>query len=215
MIERLETVLESMGTIHDRKYDAEESAIMNALLQNTDGKLFEEGHRRLGILLGYAAHNSNEEAAPDPWWAADDAFCFVFEDHAEGKPETVFSVTKARQAASHPKWIQANVPSLSEAQIFPVLITPCTKTTKGAIPVLKDVHFWHLNAFRAWMKGALQAVRHVRRDFPGPGNLEWRLSVAGRFIAEKIGPAELKKMLVATAADCMEVVKAKEEDSID
>jgi hypothetical protein len=91
-----------MGTLHDRKYDAEESAIMNALLQNANGKLFEEGHKRLGALLGYAANNSTEEAAPDPWWAADDDFCFVFEDHAEGKSETIFSVTKARQAASHP-----------------------------------------------------------------------------------------------------------------
>jgi hypothetical protein len=101
------------------------------------------------------------------------------------------------------------------AEIVPILITPCTHTTKGAVPVLKDVHFWHLNAFRAWMKNALQAIRHIRRDFQGPGNLEWRISAADRFIAEKIAPAELKKMLVATAADCMEVVKAKEEDGVD
>ncbi len=68
MIERLETVLEKMGTIHDRKFDAEESAILGLLLQNDDGNAFERGHKRLGDLLGYSAGSSSEDAAPDPWW---------------------------------------------------------------------------------------------------------------------------------------------------
>lgn len=68
MIERLETVLERMGTIHDRKFDAEEAAILNAILQDDDGTLFEDGHQRLGALLGYSAGNSTDDAAPDPWW---------------------------------------------------------------------------------------------------------------------------------------------------
>jgi hypothetical protein len=76
MIERLETVLENMGTIHDRKYDAEESTILKLLLQNDDGKAFERGHKQLGDLLGYSAGNSSEEAAPDAWWSADDSFMF-------------------------------------------------------------------------------------------------------------------------------------------
>lgn len=113
LIERLETVLEDMGTIHDRKYDAEESAILKFLLQDSDGTVFEEGHERLGKFLGYAAGNSSDDAAPDPWWIADDDFCFVFEDHAEGKPDTVFSTAKARQAASHPQWIRENLSELS------------------------------------------------------------------------------------------------------
>jgi hypothetical protein len=212
MIERLETVLENMGTIHDRKYDAEETAILNLLLQNSSGKAFEGGHKRLGDLLGYSAGNSSEEAAPDPWWTPDDSFCLVFEDHAGGDPETIYSVTKARQAASHPEWIRENLPQLSKAEIVAVLITPCTRTTKGAIPSLKQVRYWHLDDFRAWMKNALQVLRDLRRDFPGPGNLAWRSTVAEKFKTANIAPQELKQMLTKTAAECMRVVAAKEED---
>jgi len=213
MVERLETVLENMGTVHDRKYDAEESAILAGLLQDLDGKLFERGHKRLGDFLGYSAGSSAEEAAPDPWWIADDSFCFVFEDHAEGKPDTIFSVAKARQAALHPEWIRLNVPELSQAEIFPILITPCTRTTKGAIPFLKQVHYWHLEEFRAWMKNALQVLRDIRREFAGPGNLGWRATAVDRLRAANIGPRELRQMLLKTAANSMQVISAKEEES--
>ena len=214
MIERLETVFESMGTVHDRKYDAEESAILGFLLQNSDGKAFEVGHKRLGDFIGYTAGSSSEEAAPDPWWIADDSLCLVFEDHAEGKPETVFSVTKARQAALHPQWLRNKFPELSEAQIIPVLITPCTRTTEGAIPFLKEVRCWPLEDFRSWAKTALQALRDLRRDFPGPGNLFWRTDAADKLKTAKIAPDVLAAMLGKTAADCMQVVSAKEEEEV-
>jgi len=212
IIERLETVLDSMGTIHDRKYDAEESAILSSILQDSDGIAFEEGHRRLGMVLGFSAGNSSEDAAPDPWWSADDSFCFVFEDHGEGKPDTVFSVRKARQAASHPEWIRENVPELSSAEIVPVLITPCKSTTKGAIPSLKKLRYWQLDHFRAWAKQALQALRDIRRDFPGPGSLTWRVSAAAKLSEAKIAPAEMQRMLDQTAAEAMEVVTGQEEE---
>lgn len=212
IVERLESVFESMGTVHDRKYDAEESAILGLLLQNSDGRAFEHGHKRLGDFLGYSAGNSSEEAAPDPWWIADDSLCLVFEDHAEGKPETVFSVTKARQAALHPQWLRNKFPELADTEIIPVLITPCTRTTEGAIPFLKEVRCWPLDEFRSWAKSALQALRDLRRDFPGAGNLFWRTDAVEKLKTARIAPDVLKAMLGRTAAECMEVVTAKEEE---
>jgi hypothetical protein len=211
MIERLETVLDNMGTIHDRKYDAEENAILTAILQDSDGKQFEEGHRRLGAILGFSAGNSSEDAAPDPWWIADDSFCFVFEDHSEAKTDTVFSVRKARQAASHPEWIRQNVAELADAEVVPVLITPCMTTTKGALPSLKRVQYWHLDQFRSWAKQALQALRDIRREFPGPGSLTWRNSAAAKLRQARIAPTDMKQMLAHTAAEVMEVVTSQEE----
>src|SRR4029453_10903774 len=149
IVERLECVLEQIGTIHDRKFDAEENAILTALLQTADGKAFEAGHVRLGRLLGYEADNSDDDAAPDPWWIADDTV-FVFEDHAEAGGNTVFSATKARQAASHPDWIRENLKLPPTTEIIPIIITPCTKTTKGAVPSLRKVRYWALDDFCAW-----------------------------------------------------------------
>jgi hypothetical protein len=210
-IERLELILESMGTIHDRKYDAEESAILGAILQSDDGLAFENGHERLGRLLGFSAANSAEDAAPDPWWIADDSLCFVFEDHAEGKADTLFSVRKARQAASHPDWIRTTLTLPTDAEVIPVIITPCTRTTKGAIPTLKKLRYWNLDDFRAWATNALRVLREIRRDFPGPGNLAWRTSAAEKLKTASIAPRQLKEMLTRTADQAMKEVDAEEE----
>lgn len=212
IVERLETVLDSLGTIHDRKYDAEEKAIMEAILQNKDGKLFEAGQERLGRLLGYNASNSDDDAAPDPWWIADDTICFVFEDHAEGDPATVFSARKARQAASHPDWIRENLGLSTATEIISVVITPCTKTTKGAVPSLRKVRYWSRDDFCAWAKSALRVIREIRRDFPGSGDLTWRTAAVARLKEAKIAPDQLKSILLNSAADKMKVVDAAGEE---
>lgn len=205
IVERLEVVLEGMGTIHDRKYDAEEKAILDLILQTSDGKRFEAGHERLGKFLGYDAGNRDEDAAPDPWWIADDATCFVFEDHAEGSPETVFSASKARQAAAHPDWIRENLGLSADTEIIPVVITPCTRTTRGAIPSLRKVRYWSRDDFCAWAKSALKTIRELRREFPGIGDLTWRMKAVARLKEAKIAPEQLKGMLLESAADAMAV----------
>lgn len=210
-IERLEKILDDMGTTHDRKYDAEESEILRALLQNDDGTCFENGHERLGRLLGYSAANSADDGAPDPWWIADDSLCFVFEDHAGGKPSTVFSVQKARQAASHPDWIRTTLSLPSDAEVIPIIITPCTRTTKGAIPTLKRLRYWNLDDFRTWAKNALHLIREIRRDFPGPGNLAWRTATAEKLKGAGIAPRQLKELLSQSADQAMEEVDAEED----
>jgi hypothetical protein len=211
IIERIEVVLEELGIIHDRKYDAEERKILDAILQTDDGTAFEGGHERLGKLLGYSAGNSTDEAAPDPWWIADDTICFVFEDHAEGKKDTVFSARKARQAASHPDWLREHLRLSEGTEIIPVIITPCTKTVKGAIPILRKVRYWSRDDFCSWAKNALQAMRDIRRDFPGVGNLAWRTAAIARLKEAKIAPEQLKDMLSKSAADVMNVVNSEED----
>jgi hypothetical protein len=212
MIERLEGVLEELGTTHDRRYDAEEAFILNRLLQSEDGRAFEEGHERLGRLLGFDVGNSDDEGAPDPWWVVDESLCFVFEDHAEGKKDTRFSVNKARQAASHPNWIRSELELDNDAEIISVVITPCSKTTNGAVPHLKQVRYWHLDEFRTWAKAALQALRDLRRSFPGPGNITWREIAIEAFRRACISPDELKHLLARTAAEMMADVGGEEEE---
>ena len=82
---------------------------------------------------------------------------------------------------------------------------------RGAIPSLKRVRYWSREDFRAWAKTALQVVREIRRDFPGPGNLGWRATVATRFKEAKIAPIEIERMLSKSAADAVTVVAGGEE----
>lgn len=210
-IERLESILASMGTSHNRKYDSEENAILKAILQGDDGRLFENGHERLGRLLGYYAGNSNDEAAPDPWWVADDSLCFVFEDHSESKPSTVFSVRKSRQASTHSDWIRDKLKLNLDCEIIPVIITSCTTTTKGAMPILKKVRYWNLDDFRIWAKKALQIIREIRKEFSGPGSFTWRTMAAEKLKEAKIAPYQLKELLSITADQAMKEVQTQDE----
>lgn len=212
LVERIEIIFDELGTIHDRKYDAEEREILQAILQTDDGILFEGGHERLGKMLGFTAGNSTDEAAPDPWWMADDMI-FVFEDHAEGKMGTIFPATKARQAASHPDWLRENLTLTESIEIIPVLITPCTKASKGAVPTLRKVRYWSRDQFCAWAQEALRTLRDLRRTFPGIGNLSWRTSAVAQLKAANIAPRQLNAMLSRSAADAMRPVDIAGEDA--
>ena len=187
------------------KFDAEEAAILRLILQDDDGKLFEQGRERLGRLLGFDVGHSDEEAAPDPWWIVDSSLCFAFEDHGEGKAATVLSPTKARQAASHPDWVRSELGFGAAAEVVPVLITPARKASKGAVPHLKRVRYWNREDFRAWARGALHAVRDLRRSYPGEGNLEWRQEAANALRRTHVAPLELEELLSKTAAEVMTV----------
>lgn len=211
IVERIEGVLEGLGTIHDRKYDAEERDILTALLQTKDGTAFEGGHVRLGTMLGYSSDNSSDEAAPDPWWIADDSVCFVFEDHAEGDGTSPFSATKARQAVSHPDWLRENRGLPESMEIIPIIITPCKKASKGAIPSLRKVKYWPRDSFCEWATNALRVIRDLRRDFPGIGNLAWRTSALARLEEAHVTPAALKKLLSQSAADLMSAAEPEGE----
>ena len=189
-IERVEGVLERLGTVTDREFNKRDREIIEGL---ASPDAFEQAHVRLGELLGFDAGKRESDASPDPWWAAGD-ICFVFEDHAGATNDTL-DATKARQVASHPNWIRENVVLPDDAVILPVLVSPVTKAKSGAVPHLHAVALWELEHFRAWAGQALRTVRDLRRSFGQPGDLVWRADAAQRFEHEGLGADQLHDRL--------------------
>lgn len=173
-VERLESYLQKLGTVHNRAFSAREKQIREGL---ATGAGFEAAQVLLGEHLGFEAGKKEDDASPDPWWRIGD-FAFVFEDHANAGATAVIDATKARQAASHPDWLREHVPGTAGANIQPVLVTPAAKAKKGAMPHLGRVVFWSLADFRSWSDKALDAVRELRREFVEPGDLAWRAQAA-------------------------------------
>jgi hypothetical protein len=175
-VEKIEGVLSSLGTTHDRNYSKAERMILDGL--NEPSK-FEDAHKLLGEHLGYDAGKIESSASPDPWWQSGH-ICLVFEDHAMAKESTILDPTKARQAASHPAWIRDNVPSCKspDVLIYPVLITPVLIAEPGALPHLGGVFLWKLDEFKAWAREAMGVVRELRKTFVQPGDLAWRAQAA-------------------------------------
>lgn len=194
MIELIEDRFVELGTSSMRRFAVEEKAIIEGISQG-DADSFEEAQRRLGLLLGFVADNSQDQGAPDPWWILDVGHCLVFEDHSDAKPESTLDAKKARQAAMHPNWIIDHGVVPKECNIQPVLVTPVTKAEGAAKPHLKDFALWPLPEFQDWAIGAMASLRKLRRDFVDKGDLVWRAQAANELETAGLTP----KAIFATA----------------
>jgi hypothetical protein len=195
-IERLEALLLKLGTVNPRAYTRHETDILNGLASAAG---FEAAQRDLGELLGFSTGKEEKEGSPDPWWIVGDV-CLVFEDHVAAEPETIIDVKKARQVASHPTWIRANVPIANNARIIPVLVTPCTEARAGAMIHLETVRVWPLNQFREWSKRALAVVRQIRTSLVDAGDLAWRAEAQAAFELAGLDAKSLVAMLEGQTA---------------
>jgi hypothetical protein len=199
-IERLENCFENLGTVQNRKYDEEERFIALNIMEDENTK-FEPAHERLGTLLGFQTGKVESTGSPDPWWILHDELCLVFEDHSDAAVTSSLSVTKARQAASHPNWIRENLPLAKSANIIPVLVTPVALADQDALTHLKEVCVWNINDFRAWAKVALQNIRELRRTFPGSGDLVWRAAAADRLQAAQLDSQSITGLMLSRPAE--------------
>ncbi|HVU07289.1 MAG TPA: DEAD/DEAH box helicase [Verrucomicrobiae bacterium] len=202
LVERLETNLEKIGTLHSQKFDEIEKFIRENLLAS-DNTQFKRGQTELGKLLGYDAGNKETTGAPDPWWIADENLCFIFEDHSDAKLASSLNVTKARQVCTHPNWVRKNLPMVEGAIILPVLVTPVTKADTDALPHLSEVALWKINDFRKWADNALTVIRQLRATFPGPGDLVWRAEAATAYMEHVLDPTGLLNFFKSQPASKM------------
>ena len=204
-IERVEAILEQLGTTHDRRFAKREKEILDGLQSREKGP-FEYAHRILGEILGFEANNVEEDGSPDPWWIAGNV-CFVFEDHTGARESSALHVTKARQVASHPDWMLENVEASVNTNILPVLVTPVKKVKQGAVPHLRDVALWPLDEFRDWACEAIAVIRNLRTTFAEPGDLTWRAMAAEVFKQRGLDAPSLRTRLRSQRADSLEPVK--------
>ena len=195
-LEGVELQFEKLGNLHDRKFDILEREILMGL---NNPASFESAQVALGNLLGFAAGNAETDAAPDPWWHIGDT-CFVFEDYAGAQIGTKLSATKARQVASHPNWIVANLPAAKDARILPILVAPISAAEVGAIPHLIAVGFWDLSDFRAWAANCLRVLRELKRTFPEVGDMVWKAEAADEFAKNGMTPEAIHELCFQRSA---------------
>ena len=199
-VERLENVLFALGTASEHKFEKRAKVILDNLAAS---KTFEEGQRQLGELLGFVTGNGKSDAAPDPWWLGA-ATGIVFEDHADGKATTVFSATKAKQAAMHPDWMQENEAEAENLDIVSVIVTPCTTAGHGAKPALRKVQYWSLDDFRSWARETIGIIRTLKTSLPPNGDLFWRMNAANE-LSNKGRTLETILASLPIAADAMTI----------
>jgi len=195
-IEKIESVLSSLGTAYQRRYVEREKEIKEGLLtrDSNNPKPFENAQRLLGEMLGFESGKQESDGSPDPWWVSSDS-CIVFEDYANADDDAVIDVQKARQVSSHPVWMRANVKMAKDAIIIPVLVTPVLKVKKAALVHLRNVSVWNLEDYKKWSLDALSVVRELRTSFTQSGDLEWRKNASTILRKNSLDATSLVKQL--------------------
>jgi len=194
LIERLETRFAEFGTRHDEKFVKVERDVLEAI-QKDEHEEFERGKMELGRLLGFEAGNIETNAAPDGWWIADETFALVFEDYTEAASGSLLGVVKARQVASHPKWLRNRFSLGERCQIIPVLVSEIKGADEEAALQLDEVAFWRTEEFRVWATNAVNVIRRLRSSYPGPGDMFWREDAMTAYAANGMDPFSLKQRL--------------------
>ncbi|NOK16339.1 DEAD/DEAH box helicase [Corallococcus carmarthensis] len=192
-LEHVEAVLATLGTMQEGAFARREKEILDGLMSKENGP-FERSQKLLGDLLGFEAGKEESDASPDPWWIAGGR-CFVFEDHSGAALTSSLDATKARQAASHPNWMNTHVASSRGTRILSVLVSPVSTAHEGAIPHLGGFALWPLEEYRSWARRALTAIRAVRTKFTEPGDLAWRALAAKLFLDNDLAATKLYDIL--------------------
>lgn len=201
-VERVGAELTRLGPTHDRDFAKLEQSILQGLRHH---ETFERAQKDLGSLLGFNAGKVESEGSPDPWWISGGR-CIVFEDYVNTVDGTL-SVTKARQATSHPDWMRANVAESAECELQTVLVTPATKISGAATVHAAGLLYWGLEDFRAFAAHALQVIRQLRATFFEQGDLVWQAEAAEQLKQQGLDFASICKRLMAKpVVECMQVV---------
>lgn len=166
---RIANKFASMGVANNFRFNREVEAVLEGLRDLTK---FEAAQVKLGELLGFISENSDESAAPDPWWATISKGV-VFEDYAEAKPSSALSPTKAKQALGHVNWLVDNRPELAEVSFQTIIVTPATKIHKGALPQIRNSLIWSLSDYSIWCQQAVDALRRLKGSFKSEDDLVW------------------------------------------
>ena len=182
----------NFGKISNQKYDKKEKEIREKL-KNPD--TFEYAHKELGNLLGFISNNEESPGAPDPWWICENK-CIVFEDYVNTTTEQSLSITKVRQAISHPVWIRSKIfHNEQQITIIPVVLSPVKYINNEALIHASGLYFWSLDDFMEWSEQVFATIRELKTIFSYDGDLVWQETAMNILKERKLDFLSIESMI--------------------
>lgn len=207
-IERIENEIYKYGINSNSKFERQISDIMNFL--NDKGTKFERGYEMLGNLLGYDAHNTTEDAGPDPWWIINENICIVSESKIYEDSEKAISANYVREARTHEDWIRKSVKTLNNnAKIITIFITNSNSIEKSAITYTDNIYYVNKENLINWSNHAIDAIRSIRRSFNKKGDLVWRVEAMQTLISAEVTPRDFLSFISNNSLKDLTVKVAK------
>ncbi len=194
----LEHIRSMIGDYNELYNELKIKSVLEGIL-NSGGTDFESSYLDLGKLLGYSSHNSDDKAAPDPYWIINDSLCIVSEDKIYEDERKEIPVKDVSQAMRHEMWIREHVKTLrDDAEIITVFISNSVCIENEARTFCHNIYYCNRKELFTWASNALNCLRQAKNLFSEAGNSEWRTTVYELFSVNKVNPSDFIKLITET-----------------
>lgn len=190
MMDNLEHLFEKFGHVNDKKINAFLKETRQFLISK-DGKTFEQGQEKVGILVGWKSERKKAKGAPDCWWYLGNRG-IVFEDNSEAQPSGTLGDNKVRQAASHVNTLKGKYPQIA----FETILCTNVKTIESsAVPHAKEVFYLSVDDFLEFSEEVISCVQEIWSSFSQASDLFWREKAIAEITSRRLDPNSIFQRL--------------------
>ena len=191
--EAIERNLQQVGVV-GAGFENEAQSMIDQL-DSADATTFEQGLERLGSWLGVGAVRPTGFGVPDGVWSFGEETVVAFEAKSNEQPMGPISLTTARQAQGHIKWVETNIQSHSSMPISTVVISDRTTVAREALPSAQALFVVSLTSLRQLGRKVMNTVRALRASAAEASNEDFRRIIAEHLSAENLDPRKVQATL--------------------
>ena len=136
-------------------------------LQSTRHKVFHQGLKGLGEMLGFQTELPQGNAVPDCIWSIENLIHVVHEAKSEHTPEDPIGVNDIRQAQSHDNWVRSNRTYEDNSKILCLIESPRTTVAPEAFAHAGSLCHVTPGQLKEIFDGVAAVLRRVRSKMTG------------------------------------------------
>lgn len=176
-----------------------ELTALEAGIEDSDAKVFENALKALGQLLGFDAERpAKEDAAPDGAWQDGSRAWVIWEAKTEEDPAGEVSVQEARQANSHADWVRHNYSWNEPEHEITVLASPKESVHPSVSGVAAaNLYLVHPSVVAEIAHATVDLHRQLAGELVGLEDVEAAERMAAAIRTKKLDTPQLLKRLSA------------------
>lgn len=160
------------------------------LAQDAAGE-FEEGLRRLGVLLGFEAVRPSGQADPDSAWRDETRQWILFEAKTEERADTPLAAEAVRQATTHAAWVQNELEWEPPTETLTVIVSHKASIDPAAVPIAGDLRIAAPEVVRSLAERTFAGLRQARAAARGLSDSQLAERISAEFAANGLGTEHL------------------------
>lgn len=151
----------------------------------------------IGELLGFNSYNSDNTAAPDPYWISNDNLIIVFEDKLYDDSSHSIPIKDIRQVSTHEKWIKQYVSNLSQGSIiYPVFLSNRKYIDEESSFACEGIYYWELEDFTLWATHFLSFIKSLQSIYVKNDQDAWREYLLKEYSSRGYTPNKILEKLL-------------------